>query len=87
VYVLRTRHPDDRDRVVERLRADGIPSRPYFSPIHLQPFYRAQFGYAEGAFRTCEDWGARAVAVPFSSVMTVEQVDIVCRSLRRTLEE
>jgi dTDP-4-amino-4,6-dideoxygalactose transaminase len=86
VYVLRTRRPDDRDRVVERLRVDGIPSRPYFSPIHLQPFYRAQFGYAAGTFAACEDWGARAIAVPFSSVMTVDQVDVVCNSLRRALE-
>ncbi|MDR1990054.1 MAG: DegT/DnrJ/EryC1/StrS family aminotransferase [Acidobacteriaceae bacterium] len=86
VYVVRTRRAADRDRVVAHLRRDGIPSRPYFSPIHLQPFYQAQFGYAEGTFAACEDWGARAIAVPFSSVMTVEQVEIVCRSLRRALE-
>lgn len=85
VYVVRTRRAEDRDRVVAHLKADGIPSRPYFSPIHLQPFYSAQFGYRDGDFPVCEDWGARAIAVPFSSVMTVEQVDAVCGSLKRAL--
>ncbi|MFN7918092.1 MAG: DegT/DnrJ/EryC1/StrS family aminotransferase [Vicinamibacterales bacterium] len=86
VYVLRTRRAADRDRLVARLREDGIPSRPYFSPIHLQPFYRTQFGYTEGAFPVCEDWGSRALAVPFSSVMSAEQVDVVCDSVRRALK-
>ena len=85
VYVIRTRQASDRDRVVECLRADGIPSRPYFSPIHLQPFYRDRFGYAPGMYPACEDWGARALAVPFSSVMTEDQVDSVCRALTRAL--
>ncbi len=85
VYVIRTRRAADRNRVVEQLRAEGIPSRPYFSPIHLQPFYRERFGYAEGAYPVCEDWGARAIAVPFSGVMTPDQVDIVCGALRRAL--
>jgi hypothetical protein len=37
------------------------------------------------SYPMCEDWGARAPAMPFSSVMTVEQVDIVCRALTRAL--
>lgn len=84
-YVLRMRRVADRDRVGDRLRAERIPSRPHFSPIHLQPFYRERFGYAPGMYPMCEDWGARALAMPFSSVMTVEQVDIVCRALTRAL--
>jgi len=84
-YVLRMRRVADRDRVGDRLRAECIPSRPHFSPIHLQPFYRERFGYEPGMYPMCEDWGARALAMPFSSVMTVEQVDIVCRALTRAL--
>jgi dTDP-4-amino-4,6-dideoxygalactose transaminase len=85
VYVIRTCRASDRDRLVERLRADGIPSRPYFLPIHLQPFYRDRFGYAPGMYSTCEDWGSRALALPFSGVMTEDQVDIVCDALMRAL--
>lgn len=85
VYVIRTRRPQDRDLLVEQLKAEGIPSRPYFSPIHLQPFYRDRFGYEPGMYPTTEDWGARALALPFSSVMTSEQVDVVCRAVTRAL--
>ena len=85
VYVLRARRARDRDRIVDRLMSAGIPSRRYFTPIHLQPYYRDRFGYEPGLYPTSEDWGARALAVPFSSVMTVEQVDGVCRALERAV--
>ena len=39
VYVVRIGAPASRDDVMRRLAEQGIPSRPYFTPIHLQPFY------------------------------------------------
>ncbi len=48
VYVVRL-----DDGSTGRLMADledGIPTRPYFVPIHLQPFYRQRFGYQPGDF-------------------------------------
>ena len=65
----------------------GIPSRPYFTPIHLQPFYRDTFGYAPGDFPVTEYLGEVSLALPFSSVMTEDQVERVCRSLAFVLEE
>ena len=41
VYVVRLHAEIDRDGVIGRLAEAGVPSRPYFSPLHLQPFYRA----------------------------------------------
>ena len=40
VYVVRLDPAVDRDAVIGRLDARGVASRPYFSPLHLQPFYR-----------------------------------------------
>lgn len=84
-YVIRLQRTEDRERARERLGAECIPSRPHFSPIHLQPFYQERFGYVPGTYPMCEDWGNRALALPFSSVMTVEQVDVVCDALTRAL--
>jgi dTDP-4-amino-4,6-dideoxygalactose transaminase len=56
----------------------GVPTRPYFTPIHLQPFYRERFGCSPGDLPVTEDLAARSLALPFSSVMTEEQVDYVC---------
>ncbi|NLT74347.1 MAG: DegT/DnrJ/EryC1/StrS family aminotransferase [Chloroflexi bacterium] len=82
VYVIRLLPPASRDAVMARLAERGIPSRPYFTPIHLQPFYRSTFGYAEGAFPVTEELGRISLALPFSSVMAETQVDEVCAALR-----
>jgi len=86
VYVVRIQPPAQRDRVLELLQADGIPSRPYFTPIHLQPFYAQTFGYHRGDFPVTERLGDVSLALPFSSVMTVEQVDFVCERVVRAVE-
>lgn len=82
VYVVRIKPPTARDEVMRHLQAQGIPSRPYFTPIHLQPFYREKFGYQRGDFPVTEYLGDVSLALPFSGVMTEEQVDYVCQHLR-----
>jgi dTDP-4-amino-4,6-dideoxygalactose transaminase len=81
VYVIRLSGNVDRDQVMEELLEQGVPSRPYFSPIHLQPFYRERYGFKPGDFPVAEDLGRRSLALPFSGLMTEEQVDYVCRQL------
>lgn len=81
VYVVRIKPPASRDRVMRALAAVGIPSRPYFTPIHLQPFYVEQFGYQRGNFPVTEYLGDVSLALPFSSVMRQGQVDQVCDAL------
>ncbi len=85
VYVIRLNQEIDRALVIHQLGEQGVPSRPYFSPIHLQPFYREQFGYREGDFPVAEDLGNRSLSIPFSGVMTKNQVEYVCRMLRDVL--
>jgi dTDP-4-amino-4,6-dideoxygalactose transaminase len=85
VYVVRIRPPVRRDDVLRHLACDGVPSRPYFTPIHLQPFYRRRFGYGRGDFPVTEHLGDVSLALPFSGIMTESQVDRVCDALRAAL--
>lgn len=85
VYVVRVRPPADRNQVMTELEKVGIPSRPYFSPIHLQPFYRQRFGYEPGAFPITEELGQVSLALPFSGVMTEDEVDWVCGRLKKVV--
>jgi dTDP-4-amino-4,6-dideoxygalactose transaminase len=85
VYVLRTAPGIDRDELIHKLAGEGIPARPYFAPIHLQPYMKEMFGYQRGDFPITEDLGNRGIALPFSSVMTEEQVEIVCGVLEKLL--
>ena len=81
VYVIRLRPGIDRRTVMAALEERGIPSRPYFTPIHLQPFYRERFGYRAGDFPMTEEVARSTLALPFSGVMAEEQVEYVCRHL------
>ncbi len=85
VYVVRIKPPVDRDEIMGKLAAVGIPSRPYFTPIHLQPFYQEKFGYGRGNFPVTENLGDVSLALPFSSVMVESQVERVCTALQRAL--
>ena len=76
---------DDRDRIVQDLRAAGIGSSNYFPPIHLQPFYIEQFGHKPGDLPVCEALCDRTVALPFHGHLTEDQVETVCRQLRAQL--
>jgi dTDP-4-amino-4,6-dideoxygalactose transaminase len=81
VYVIKLAKDIDRDRLAAELGDLGVPARPYFLPIHLQPYMVSSFGYQEGDFPITEDLGRRSLAIPFSSVMKEDQVDYVCQSI------
>lgn len=82
VYVVRLDGMIDRDAVIERLEASGVASRPYFSPLHLQPLYREQFGYQPGDFPVTERVAETTLALPFSSRLADEDVEYVADALR-----
>jgi perosamine synthetase len=75
----------DRDALAKHLEEKGVPVRPYFLPIHLQPYMAERFGWREGDFPVTEDLGRRGLAVPFSGTMTEEQVEYVCQSVCEVL--
>ncbi len=86
VYVIRFQAGIDRDGVANALGERGVPARPYFLPVHLQPYMVEKFGFEEGDYPVTEDLGRRSLALPFSGVMSEAQVEVVCRMLRDIME-
>jgi dTDP-4-amino-4,6-dideoxygalactose transaminase len=87
VYVVRLAPWLDRDAVIRGLEERGVPSRAYFPPIHLQPFYRERFGFRPGDFPVSEEMGRRSLALPFFGAMTDAQIDTVCGALGEVFAE
>jgi perosamine synthetase len=87
VYVIRLSSGIDRNRVMAELGERGISSRPYFSCIHLQPFYRDRFGYKEGDFPTAESASRSSLALPFYGNLEEEKIDFVCETLREIIKQ
>jgi perosamine synthetase len=81
VFVVRLDSRIDRAGVMERLAARGVASRPYFAPLHLQPYYRERFGFRPGEFPITERVAASTLALPFSSRLANEDVEYVAAAL------
>jgi len=85
VFIIWLEDEKTRNRVARELEKRGIPVRPYFTPIHLQPYMVERFGYQKGDFPVTESLGERGLALPFSGKMTEDMVVEVCRQLRAIL--
>lgn len=81
VYVVRVAPGVPRDDVMAQLAEKGIPTRPYFTPLHLQPYYRDRFGYQPGDFPVTERVALETLALPFSTLMTRDDVERVADAL------
>ncbi len=86
VYVIRLENDfkrKDRDSVMEKLQKKGIACSNYFSPIHLQPFYRKMFGHKRGDFSVTEHIADRTIALPFYSNLKNVEIQYVADTLRK----
>jgi len=85
VYVIRLQRGIDRNKVIKFLRENGIECKPYFTPIHLQPFYRKMFGFREGDFPKTEEVSGRTIALPFFNNLKEEQIEYVIERLKKSI--
>ena len=80
VFVVRLEagyNAEERDRVIDGLRAHEIGAANYFPCIHLLPFYKNMFGYQPGSFPVAESVSQRTIALPFHPLMTRRDVELV----------
>jgi perosamine synthetase len=85
VYVITLSADIDRDAIVDSLASQGIPTRTYFPPLHLQPYIRERYGTREGMLPITEDVSRRTLALPFHNSLEEEQVERVVQALVRTV--
>ena len=71
-----------RISLMDSLGKNHIGCKPYFTPIHLQKFYRKTFGYDIGDFPVTEYVGAGTVAIPFFTNITLKQQREVAKHIK-----
>ncbi len=86
VYVIQLDEKIDRDSVINYLDKEGVKTKPYFTPIHLQPFYRRDFGFKLGDFPVAEKVGNSSLALPFFNKITDEEKEYVCEKIKEAIE-
>jgi perosamine synthetase len=85
VYVVKLAQGIDREAVTERLAADGIEAGHYVPCVHLQPYMRERYGFAEGMCPVAEDAASRTLALPFFTGIDAEDQDRVVATLGAVL--
>jgi perosamine synthetase len=87
LYVVTLAEGLDRDPVMQALEAQGIPTRGYFSPVHLQPYIREKWGCKQGDLPITESVVRRSLALPFFNNLKESQVEQVVGHLAEAVKQ
>ncbi|HAF08165.1 MAG: DegT/DnrJ/EryC1/StrS aminotransferase [candidate division TA06 bacterium 32_111] len=78
--------PNIRDNFIDFLNRNGVSSKRYFYPIHLQPFYKTKFGYKRGDFPISEKISDQLIAIPFYTNMKYREQLYVYKKFKEFFE-
>nr|NIP28445.1 polysaccharide biosynthesis protein [Phycisphaerae bacterium]NIR66392.1 polysaccharide biosynthesis protein [candidate division Zixibacteria bacterium]NIP55897.1 polysaccharide biosynthesis protein [Phycisphaerae bacterium]NIS54477.1 polysaccharide biosynthesis protein [Phycisphaerae bacterium]NIU12112.1 polysaccharide biosynthesis protein [Phycisphaerae bacterium] len=90
VFVVRLKKDftlPQRDAILKSMTERKIQVSNYFSPVHLQPFMVERFGYKQGDFPVTESVSESTIALPFYNNLTQDEVAIVCKTLKESLDK
>ena len=85
VYVVEVARGIDRDAVLERMGAQGVEAGHYVPAVHLQPYMRERYGFAEGMCPVAEDACSRTLALPFFPHLETADQELVVQALREAV--
>jgi len=85
VYVVKLDRLLDRAAVMDALRRQGVATAEYVPCIHLQPYMRERFGFAEGLCPVAEDTASRTLALPFFTQIEAGDQERVVDVLREAV--
>jgi UDP-4-amino-4,6-dideoxy-N-acetyl-beta-L-altrosamine transaminase len=81
VIRLQQTSAEQHRQVFEGLRAAGIGVQLHYSPVHLQPYYRAM-GFADGQCPEAEGYARTAISLPLFPGLPAADQELVISSLK-----
>jgi len=70
-----------RNELMRRLELDGVETRTFFYPVHVQPIYSA---IAMGQrFPVADELSRKGINLPSGNTLTKEQIEYVCNCIRK----
>jgi dTDP-4-amino-4,6-dideoxygalactose transaminase len=75
-----------RKQVMEKLKQMGVGTQVHYIPVHLQPYYKKNFGYKKGNFPICEEYYEQALSFPLFPKMTERDVRLVIKSVGKVVD-
>jgi len=72
----------DKKDLFEQLRKKNILLQVHYIPIHLQPYYKNNFGFMEEDFPVAEKFYKREVSIPIYPKLKRDDVDYIVKSIK-----
>ena len=72
----------DRKVFIEKLNERGVAASVHWLPLHMQPYYRENFGYEPSDFPVAAAAWPRLVSLPIFPGMTEEETNLVIDSVK-----
>ena len=81
-YHLMVVRSDRRRALYDHLHSRGILAQVHYIPVHLQPYYRKNFGFKAGDFPQAERYYQEALSLPLYPELTEEEQDMVVSAIK-----
>jgi perosamine synthetase len=85
VYVVKLPDNEARERVIAHFEREAIGYNRYLPSVHLQPYMRERYGFAEGLCPVSEDASSRTLALPFFTKLGRDAQERVTEALTEAL--
>ena len=63
------------------MKESGINFQVHYNPIHLQPYYRKNYGFKKGEFPVAERFYRNEVSLPIYPNLSKDNVEMVANSI------
>lgn len=72
-----------RKQVMEELRNKNIGTQVHYIPVHLQPYYKENYGYKEGDYPKAEAYYEKCLSIPLYPKMKNKDVEYVIENVMK----
>jgi len=77
----------DATEFAQRLRSEGVETRPFFIGMHEQPVFQKRGLFAGERYPVAERIARRGLYLPSGLTLTEAQLETVCRAVKKVLEQ
>jgi perosamine synthetase len=89
VYLYYNLRLDDRNSqaaLAEHLNKHGVPSRVTYEPVHLNSYYREEYGWSLDDLPVTEDIAGRVLTLPFHLHLNENNLNYLINTVRKFFE-
>jgi dTDP-4-amino-4,6-dideoxygalactose transaminase len=70
----------------QKMKQTGINLQVHYIPVHLQPFYKSNYGFTSGDYPISENFYKRTVSIPVYPSLTKAEVEKVVKDIASLVE-